>query len=292
MPKLKVAQNPSARFQAFTRTRFTIPWNLNFLRNGPRVAHISTSEIPKADIRTHARTRSLFYLSFPFSCRFAPSTIPPRSPLFLGADRLMVGSWWNYRHEPAPRTGRISLWRWGNGIGVGEGFLKSRLIKREVKININERTILKWIEDRKEFSSWKIYNMYLNSIITKLQVERNGIKVTSLQPETKQRFSRVWSEKNCEFSRFKSPPFKSPASPAYCEQCREMAACVLARGRDSSPLCVCSFHALEKREVPRWRWARRGQNEKGESERKCALLKFRKSIGDDASGAIDAASWI
>lgn len=185
MPKLKVAQNPSARFQAFTRTRFTIPWNLNFLRNGPRVAHISTSEIPKADIRTHARTRSLFYLSFPFSCRFAPSTIPPRSPLFLGADRLMVGSWWNYRHEPAPRTGRISLWRWGNGIGVGEGFLKSRLIKREVKININERTILKWIEDGKEFSSWKIYNMYLNSIITKLQVERNGIKVTSLQPETK-----------------------------------------------------------------------------------------------------------
>lgn len=27
--------------------------------------------------------------------------------------------------------------------------------------------------------------MYLNSIITKLQVERNGIKLTSLQPETK-----------------------------------------------------------------------------------------------------------
>lgn len=74
-----------------------------------------------------------------------------------------------------------------------------------------------------------------------------------------------------------------------------MAACsFLARGRDSSPrsVCVrvCSFHALEKREVPRW--ARGGQNEKGESERKCALLKFRKSIGDDASGAIDAASWI
>lgn len=260
MPKLKVAQNPSARFQAFTRTRFTIPWNLNFLRNGPRVAHISTSEIPKADIRTHARTRSLFYLSFPFSCRFAPSTIPPRSPLFLGADRLMVGSWWNYRHEPAPRTGRISLWRWGNGIGVGEGFLKSRLIKREVKININERTILKWIEDGKEFSSWKIYNMYLNSIITKLQVERNGIKVTSLQPETKQRFSRVWSEKSCEFSRFKSPPFKSLA---YCEQCREMAACVLARGRDSSPLCVCALST-------RWRNAkyRVGDGREGDRTRK------------------------
>lgn len=221
-------------------------------------------------IYVHTRAHALCFTSrFPFHAVSHPlsSTIPPRSPLFLGADRLMVGSWWNYRHEPAPRTGRISLWRWGNGIGVGEGFLKSRLIKREVKININERTILKWIEDRKEFSSWKIYNMYLNSIITKLQVERNGIKLTSLQPETKQRFSRVWSEKSCEFSRFKSPPFKSPASPAYCEQCREMAACSFSPAGETVLLCVCvCVCALSTR----WRNAkyRVGDGREGDRTRK------------------------
>lgn len=138
-----------------------------------------------------------------------------------------------------------------------------------------------------------MYNLYFISIIAKLQVE-------SYKPERKERSESKNSllrkeggeEGRQREANFKSPPFKSSA---YCEQCREMAACsFLARGRDSSPrsVCVrvCSFHALEKREVPRW--ARGGQNEKGESERKCALLKFRKSIGDDASGAIDAASWI
>lgn len=138
-----------------------------------------------------------------------------------------------------------------------------------------------------------MYNLYFISIIAKLQVE-------SYKPERKERsetknslLRKEGGEENRQrVANFKSPPFKSSA---YCEQCREMAACsFLARGRDSSPrsVCVrvCSFHALEKREVPRW--ARGGQNEKGESERKCALLKFRKSIGDDASGAIDAASWI
>lgn len=115
MPKLKVAQNPSARFQARTRTVYTDPFHdsmkLKFpSKRAKRVAHISTSEIPKADVYTHTHTHSvlpLVSLFMPFRTLFP--TIPPRSPLFLGADRLMVGSWWNYRHEPAPRTGRISL---------------------------------------------------------------------------------------------------------------------------------------------------------------------------------------
>lgn len=65
MARLKVAQNPSARFKRipFTRTRVHDSMKLKFLlRNGARVAHISTSEIPKADTHIHTDTLSVLLL--------------------------------------------------------------------------------------------------------------------------------------------------------------------------------------------------------------------------------------